>query len=274
MASSRLLSIGEFAAATQLSPKALRLYDEQQLLQPARIDSGSGYRYYRSDQVPLGRLIRTLRDMSVPLADIARVAVADDASAERLLSQFAGDLDSRYAREKRAFQRALLLLRGAGCGEALIVEERMRPAMTVVVTPLLTDRAHLFERLRLQIAAVREALQRARLTALEASYCRLIEPLSDEEGQLELLSPVEAPIEVPRELTFRHLAAASCAVVSADRVPLRGSEVTAAFDAMFDWFDRHGYRATDVPWLSYSGRGSESSVELLWAYGPGTGSTR
>ena len=51
-------------------------------------------------------------------------------------------------------------------------------------------------------------------------------------------------------------------------------DVTAAFDAMFDWFDRHGYRATDVPWLSYSGRGSESSVELQWAYEPGTGSTR
>ena len=77
MATSRLLSIGEFAAATQLSLKALRLYDEQQLLRPARIDSASGYRYYRSDQVSIGRLIRTLRDMGLPLADIARVAVAE-----------------------------------------------------------------------------------------------------------------------------------------------------------------------------------------------------
>ena len=58
--SSRLLSIGEFAAATQLSQKALRIYDEQRLLVPARIDTATGYRYYSSDQVPLGRLVRTL----------------------------------------------------------------------------------------------------------------------------------------------------------------------------------------------------------------------
>jgi DNA-binding transcriptional MerR regulator len=271
---SRLLSIGEFAAATQLSPKALRLYDEQQLLRPARIDAASGYRYYRSDQVSLGRLIRTLRDMSLPLADIARIAVADGGSAERLLSRFAGELDSRYAREKRAFQRALLLLRGASRAEVLTVAERVRPGMTVVVTPFLTDRARFHERMRAQIAAARASFRQSRLEPLEESYCRLVEPLSDEEAQLELLSPVDAPSAVPEELTFRHLTPAHCAVVSTDGMSLQGAEFGAAFDTMFDWFDRHGYRTTDVPWLSHTGRGAESSAELLWAYEPGPGSTR
>ena len=270
----RLLSIGEFAAATQLSLKALRLYDEQQLLRPARIDSGSGYRYYRRDQVPLGRLIRTLRDMSLPLADIARVAVAEGVVAERLLSQFAGDLDLRYAREKRAFQRALLLLRGASRAEALTVGERKRPAMTVVVRPFLTDRAHLYERIRAQVAAARAALKQAGLEALAESYCRLTEPMSDEESEVELLSPIEATASVPQELTFRHLPAARCAVISTSGLSLQGAEFSAAFDAMFDWFDRHGYRAIDVPWLSDTGSGAESSAELLWAYEPGPGSTR
>ena len=74
--SSRLLSIGEFAAATQLSQKALRIYDEQRLLPPARIDTMTGYRYYSSDQVPLGRLVRTLREMNLSLTDIASVVAA------------------------------------------------------------------------------------------------------------------------------------------------------------------------------------------------------
>jgi PPM family protein phosphatase len=42
-----LLTIGEFAEATRISPKALRLYAEQGLLMPTRVDGDSGYRYYR-----------------------------------------------------------------------------------------------------------------------------------------------------------------------------------------------------------------------------------
>ncbi|MGP3915848.1 MerR family DNA-binding transcriptional regulator [Nonomuraea sp. 10N515B] len=43
----RLLTIGAFARAARLSPKALRLYDELGLLRPAAVDGGSGYRFYR-----------------------------------------------------------------------------------------------------------------------------------------------------------------------------------------------------------------------------------
>ena len=38
------LTIGEFARASRLSPKALRLYDELGLLRPVRVDEYSGYR--------------------------------------------------------------------------------------------------------------------------------------------------------------------------------------------------------------------------------------
>ncbi|MCW2907565.1 MAG: hypothetical protein JWL68_2354, partial [Actinomycetia bacterium] len=37
-----MLTIGEFARASRLSPKALRLYDELRLLTPARVDPDSG----------------------------------------------------------------------------------------------------------------------------------------------------------------------------------------------------------------------------------------
>ncbi|CAM5401545.1 HTH merR-type domain-containing protein OS=Streptomyces aurantiogriseus OX=66870 GN=GCM10010251_39740 PE=4 SV=1 [Streptomyces aurantiogriseus] len=40
------LTIGAFAKACRLSPKALRLYDELELLRPARVDPDTGYRYY------------------------------------------------------------------------------------------------------------------------------------------------------------------------------------------------------------------------------------
>ena len=46
-----LMTIGEFAERTRLSPKALRLYDQLGLVVPARVDASSGYRLYSEDQV-------------------------------------------------------------------------------------------------------------------------------------------------------------------------------------------------------------------------------
>ena len=57
----KLLTIGEFARASRLSPKALRLYDELGLLRPVRVDEYSGYRYYSPDQLDQARLVAWLR---------------------------------------------------------------------------------------------------------------------------------------------------------------------------------------------------------------------
>jgi len=55
-----LLTIGEFAEATRLSPKALRLYAKHGLLSPTRVDNDSGYRYYRTEQLHVARVIALL----------------------------------------------------------------------------------------------------------------------------------------------------------------------------------------------------------------------
>src|SRR5688572_7196693 len=68
-----LLSIGTFADMTRLSIKALRLYDQLDILRPRHVDSQSGYRYYESDQLSRARMIRNMRDMDMPLAEIRRV---------------------------------------------------------------------------------------------------------------------------------------------------------------------------------------------------------
>jgi DNA-binding transcriptional MerR regulator len=68
-----LIPIGQFAAASQLSPKALRLYDENGLLRPALVDPDSGYRFYRLEQLRSARLIGLLRSAGMPLVEIRRV---------------------------------------------------------------------------------------------------------------------------------------------------------------------------------------------------------
>ncbi|MGO1227920.1 MAG: MerR family transcriptional regulator [Brachybacterium sp.] len=82
-----LLSIGELAAASGLSPKALRLYAESGLLVPRRVDPFTGYRSYGGDQVERARLIAALRGLGMGLARIGVLCDLDsDAAAAELRS--------------------------------------------------------------------------------------------------------------------------------------------------------------------------------------------
>ncbi len=79
-----LLTSGEFARASRLSRKALRLYEELGLLRPVQVDPDSGYRCYAPAQLEQARLVAWLRRIGMPLAMIATIIVRphDEAAAE------------------------------------------------------------------------------------------------------------------------------------------------------------------------------------------------
>ena len=53
-----MIKIGEFSKLSLVSIKALRYYDEMDLLKPIEVDRFTGYRYYSASQLP--RLHRIL----------------------------------------------------------------------------------------------------------------------------------------------------------------------------------------------------------------------
>ena len=67
----QLIPIGQFSALTALSPKALRIYHENGLLEPASVNSATGYRYYDPSQVEVAARISLLRRAGIALAEIA-----------------------------------------------------------------------------------------------------------------------------------------------------------------------------------------------------------
>jgi DNA-binding transcriptional MerR regulator len=92
-----LMSIGEFAQRSRLSPKALRLYDELGLLPPSRVDEDSGYRYYTASQLDDARMIAALRQLQIPLAEIKSILALDpEAGAQRIAAHW-GALESEHA---------------------------------------------------------------------------------------------------------------------------------------------------------------------------------
>ena len=92
MTNTHLLA-GRFGALTQLSPKALRLYADQGLLVPDRIDPATGYRYYAISQAAT-ELIARLRRLGLPMARIARLLALDEmARAAELRAWLAAQAD-------------------------------------------------------------------------------------------------------------------------------------------------------------------------------------
>jgi DNA-binding transcriptional MerR regulator len=97
------MSIGEFARESRLSPKALRLYDELGLLVPARVDASSGYRFYEEGQLDAARLVASLRQLEVPLAEIRVILALDPpAAAAHIASYWAGVEDDHAGRRELA----------------------------------------------------------------------------------------------------------------------------------------------------------------------------
>ena len=79
------LTIGDFSRATHLSIKTLRYYRSVQLLEPAQVDQGTGYRRYTAGQIPVAQVIRRFRDLEMPIEQIQAVLRAPDLTARNQL---------------------------------------------------------------------------------------------------------------------------------------------------------------------------------------------
>ncbi|MGX2997375.1 MerR family transcriptional regulator [Streptomyces sp. JNUCC 64] len=93
----RPLTIGAFARATRLSPKALRRYDGLGVLRPDRVAPGSGYRLYSPAQVERARLVASLRRLGMPLARVREVVELDAPRAGEAVRAFWARVEAETA---------------------------------------------------------------------------------------------------------------------------------------------------------------------------------
>lgn len=142
-----LISIGEFAQASRLSPKALRLYDELGLLVPARVDGYTGYRWYAPEQLERARLVAALRRIGMPLARIKLILdQPPDAAAEEVRAHWSATEIEHAARGELA---GLLVNRLLGERSAMFeVEVRRLPERRVLSMIRRVHQDELIERSR------------------------------------------------------------------------------------------------------------------------------
>jgi DNA-binding transcriptional MerR regulator len=97
------LAIGDFSRATHLTVKTLRHYHDAGLLEPAQIDPQTGYRRYRTDQIPVAQIIKRFRDLDMPLSEIRQVLSARDVQARNdLIATHLKRLENDLARTQTA----------------------------------------------------------------------------------------------------------------------------------------------------------------------------
>jgi DNA-binding transcriptional MerR regulator/effector-binding domain-containing protein len=108
-----LLSIGEFSRLTHVSAKALRHYHDLDLLCPARIDPGSGYRFYATAQAPTAQLIRRFRSLGMPLEQVKLVLTAGDpAVRDAIITEHLRSMERQLEQTQTAVASLRQLLEG------------------------------------------------------------------------------------------------------------------------------------------------------------------
>jgi DNA polymerase-3 subunit beta len=115
-----LLTISAFARRVGLTTSALRFYDDCDLLHPAQVQAGSGYRLYALDQEPRAVLLRSLREVDLPLAEARVVLDGPAEDAARVLRAHVRRLEDKLEPARRA--------------TALVLESLSRPADACEVT--------------------------------------------------------------------------------------------------------------------------------------------
>jgi len=242
-----LIPIGQFGAASRLSPKALRLYDENGLLPPARVDPDSGYRFYRIDQLRDATLIGMLRSAGMPLAEVRRVlASPSPARIDEYEAALAGELDER--------RRILDYVR------RFLKEEQMFEVQTKTLGPLRyvsrTAYVHVPELMNHIVETVRELNELHEATGPDFVVFH---------GEVSETSDGPVEVALPTEDGEHELVATEVAYTITEGADTTYPAILGAYDAVAGWVKRNSRELAGPPIeINHADEGQPFRIEIAW----------
>ena len=263
-----LLSIGRFAKASQLSLKALRLYDRKAILEPAYIDPESGYRYYRIDQLETARIVRRMRHMEMPLTTIRQVLSADPDEAEKIVSGYFYSFEQRFKLVRSTVRSLISHLNG---------KEETTMTFEIGVKEVTPQ----------QVVSISKHVYIGLLDShIKGSINYLKEFVTKQDGEIdghpfglyhgtvnnndngpvEVCLPVSGKFSVSGEVVAREIPSGSVAYVTVKDEQCEFPAILEAYDALHDWITGKGYDINESPreiWLSTD---KAEKIEIDWPF--------
>jgi DNA-binding transcriptional MerR regulator len=208
------LTVGDFSRATHLSVKTLRHYHQVGLLEPATVNPDTGYRYYAAGQIPTAQVIRRLRDLEMPVADVKAVLAAPDAAARNtLIAAHLDRLEAELAQTRAAVESLRDLLQPPGGVTA--IEHRSVPATAVAAIVAVVDRADALAWWQGALGELRATVRAQHLrTAGPTGGVFASELFQHDRGQATVFVPVEGVVRPIGRVTPLVVPAAELAVIS------------------------------------------------------------
>jgi DNA-binding transcriptional MerR regulator len=263
-----LLPIGAFAAASRLSLKALRLYAQLGILVPSYVDPDSSYRYYHADQLGQARLIRTLRQIDMPLATIRQVLAAAPADAERIVLGHVQAIEARLVQARRVVHNLMPFLRKEVQPMGLDVYVQTVAPQPIVSINKRIKVDQLDRHIRASVDQLSALIESQGGMPAGAPFGIFHGPINHEEdGPLEVCMPIQQPISAAGEAVVSELPGGKLACVMAIGDQCDFPAILAAYDTASDWIRTNGYEMAGSPReIWHSKPGEQDRMEIAWPF--------
>ncbi|HNF94554.1 MAG TPA: MerR family transcriptional regulator [Anaerolineales bacterium] len=268
-----LLSIGAFAGLTRLSIKALRLYDQLNLLQPKWVDPQTSYRYYGEEQLARARMIRNMREMDMSLATIRQVlaALADSpAQAEALASDYAKMREQQAEQIRVQVSQFIQQIRQEQNPMSFDVSIKSIPVQQVLSTTHHIKASKLDETILKSLEAFRKLLAEQQLEAASAPFGIFHGAVNEQEdGPLEICMPVNGAVKGNSKIQVKQLQGGQAACVMTVGPETDFPVILGAYDVAADWIQKNGHEMAEPPreiWHSGPGGSAEPKMEIVWLF--------
>lgn len=239
-----LMPIGEFAAASRLSQKALRLYGEKGLLPPAWVDPDSGYRYYRLEQLQDATLIALLRRAGMALAEIR--AFLQEPTVERL-QEYERRATDEFAERRRVLRYTARLLKEEPMYDVITRRDGEQPYVSRTKNVLVPD---------LEPFIVDTFRELGRDDVTGPGFVLYHGPVNvEEDGPVEVCVPAgDGDQRLPAgEVAFTEISGSQC----------QFPEILGAYDAVYRWAKENGREPSGPAREIYlSGPGPDERLQI------------
>ena len=249
----RYLSLGRFAQAAGLSRKALRLYDQLDILMPDYVDPESGYRYYSPDQLERARFIRLLRAMEMPLSDVRRVLVAtSSAEATQIVIESRKAFEMKTEEVRRATHRVLAYLRMEDESMPVDISVETYPVRQAVSIKKTITVPAFHQFIPQALAKLSAYAQQAGATISGDPICFYYGPVNEtDDGPVEICFPIAGSADPSGDIVVREIPAHRAAVGRATPEQSSYPGILDVWDAVVSWGQQNKFELTDDPVCCY-----------------------